>query len=288
MISVKNLRYRYPGNQSDTIQGIDFEVQPGEIFGFLGPSGAGKSTTQKIIIGLLSGYSGEIKALGNSPDKSGADYYQKIGISFEMPNLFQRLTGRENLKFFESLYSGETESPDELLEMVGLWDAADKSVSDYSKGMKMRLNFCRAFLNRPRLLFLDEPTTGQDPVNARNIKEIIRDKKAEGLTIFLTTHDMHVAAELCDRVAFIVDGQIKLITAPRQAMLEYGTNRVRVEFNEGNQSFSREFPLEGIGDNQNFIQTLREKKPFAIHSEEASLEDVFLKVTGHSLTGGQP
>ena len=140
----------------------------------------------------------------------------------------RKLTARENLEVFAGLYSGKTRKPMDLLEMVGLTDAADQRVAQFSKGMQMRLNFARALLNEPELLFLDEPTGGLDPLNARRIKEIIVSERARGTSVFLTTHDMMVADSLCDRVAFIVDGELPVIDAPRELKLRHGARNVRV------------------------------------------------------------
>ena len=284
MIEVKDLYFKYPGTAADVINGVEFGVGDGEIFGFLGPSGAGKSTTQKIIIGLLKGYRGRVAAMGKELSGITAAYYEEIGVGFELPNLYSKFTALENLSFFASLYSRRTRDPTELLAMVGLEDAAKVRVSDFSKGMKMRLNFVRALLNDPRLLFLDEPTTGLDPVNARKVMEIIRDLKTSGKTIFLTTHNMHVADELCDRVAFIVDGRLPAVDAPRELKLQHGQRTVRVEYHDDNKKLERrEFPLDGSGGDAAFRALLEEKRIETIHTLEATLEDVFIKTTGRGL-----
>ena len=283
MIEVRKLEFTYPGGQAKTLKGIDFKIQSGEIFGFLGPSGAGKSTTQKILIGLLKDYQGQVSVAGKEIRDWGRDYYEKVGVSFELPNLYGKLTGLENLTFVRSFYSGEIEDPMKLLKMVELDQHAHTKVSQYSKGMKMRLNFVRALLHQPEIIFLDEPTSGLDPVNAKNIKEIILQKKKEGRTIFLTTHNMAVADELCDQVAFIIDGEIKLIDSPEKLKLRYGKRRVRVEYEDGPANASKEYALENIGYNQEFIQLLREKPVRTLHTQEASLEDIFIETTGRRL-----
>ena len=283
MISVRNMTFAYPGAERRAVDSVSFEVAPGEIFGFLGPSGAGKSTTQKILIGLLRGYGGRIEILGKDLKDWGPNYYERIGVSFELPNHYQKLTALENLNFFRSLYSKETEGPRELLAMVGLENDADTRVSQFSKGMQMRLTFVRALLNRPELIFLDEPTAGLDPVNGRKMKEIILDLKREGRTIFLTTHDMTVADQLCDRVAFIVDGRISVIESPRELKIRAGERKVRIEYREDSRTANREFSLDGLGEDQGFLDLLRGERIETIHTEEATLEDVFIGTTGRKL-----
>ncbi|MFZ1176232.1 MAG: ABC transporter ATP-binding protein, partial [Mycobacterium sp.] len=160
VIEVCGLTFTYPGASGPALRGMDFTVARGEIFGFLGPSGAGKSTTQKLLIGLLHGHGGQAVVLGRNPVDWGSDYYERIGVSFELPNHYQKLTGLENLRFFASLYSGATVDPMQLLAAVGLADDAHTRVGKYSKGMQMRLTFARSLINSPELLFLDEPTSG--------------------------------------------------------------------------------------------------------------------------------
>jgi len=252
MIEVQNLHFRYPGSPEPTLRGVSFRIQKGEIFGFLGPSGAGKSTLQKILIGLLPDYEGTAKVNGVDAREAGPDFYERIGVAFEFPNFYSRFTALENLSFFSSLYTVETEDPQDLLTKVGLKSYGQTRVSRFSKGMKTRLNLCRALLNRPQLLFLDEPTSGLDPVNAHIVKEWIREKKAEGTTILITTHNMHVAEEICDRIAFIVDGQIRLIDSPNRLKRIKGKRRIRVEYREGRNLKAVEFDLNGIGTNTNF------------------------------------
>ncbi|MHA2502046.1 MAG: ABC transporter ATP-binding protein [Candidatus Kariarchaeaceae archaeon] len=284
MIEVKHLHYTYPGASVEAISDINFTIKKGEIFGFLGPSGAGKSTTQKILIGLLKDFKGSVSV--NDIDLSSVDddYYEKIGVSFELPNHYIKLTAIENLQYFASLYENAMSKEDlmNLLEEVGLHEDADQAVSTYSKGMKNRLNFARSLLHRPEILFLDEPTAGLDPVNAERIKSIIDRKRREGVTIFLTTHDMHVADELCDRVAFIVDGKISITDEPKSLKLAHGKKSVKVEFGNSTTE-TKEFDLDTIGGNQEFMELLKSETVQTIHSQEATLAKVFIEVTGRSL-----
>lgn len=284
MIEVRGLTYTYPGADASAVRGLDFEVADAEIFGFLGPSGAGKSTTQKIVIGLLRGYGGTVRVLGRDVSAWASDYYEHIGVCFELPNHHQRLTALENLEHFGALYRGPIHDPREVLDWVGLADDADKPVADYSKGMKIRLNLARSLLHRPRVLFLDEPTGGLDPVNARNIKELVLRLREQGTTVFLTTHDMTVATQLCDRVAFITRGQLDVIGAPKALCQQHGRRAVRVEWRDSDGVLhSSEHPLDGLADDPAFIEALRGHRIEAIHSQETTLERVFIEVTGHAL-----
>lgn len=282
MITVSNLNYTYPRQKQAAVDGISFDVKQGEIFGFLGPSGAGKSTTQKILIRLLKGYKGTAIINGKELNRLSQDYYNHIGVGFELPNHYPRLTALENLQFFASFYQNKSTNLMDLLEMTGLQDDAHKPVSEFSKGMKMRLNFIRALVHDPEILFLDEPTSGLDPVNSRKLKNIILELREKGKTIFLTTHNMHDADELCNRVAFITQGKINLTDSPKNLKFQQGTRKVKIEYGNG-QSVSREFPMDHLGENSDFLKLIKNEYIRSIHSSEASLEDVFIKTTGQKL-----
>lgn len=285
VITVCGLTFTYAGASEPALRGMDFSVGRGEIFGFLGPSGAGKSTTQKLLIGLLRGHGGQAAVWGRDPADWGSDFYERIGVSFELPNHYQKLSGCENLRFFASLYRGATADPMQLLTAVGLAGDAHTRVGKYSKGMQMRLTFARALINNPELLFLDEPTSGLDPVNARTVKDIILDLKARGCTVFLTTHDMGVADELCDRVAFVVHGTIVALDTPAELKIARSRRFVRVEYRgERGDLEVAEFPMDSLADDPEFRTLLRQRHVETIHSKEASLDDVFVEITGRRLT----
>lgn len=283
IIDVCDLSYTYHGGDAPALRGLSFQVQAGEIFGFLGPSGAGKSTTQRILTGLLRDYEGAATVLGHDLRKWRADNYEQIGVSFEFPNHYSRLTARENLSYFATLYSGPTRDPQELLALVGLEGEADTPAGYFSKGMKNRLTVARALLHDPPLLFLDEPTAGLDPANARRITTLIGEQQEAGKTIFLTTHNMAVVDTLCDRMAFVVDGQIELIAAPRELKLRYGKRSVRVDYRANGSLESKEFALPDLGTNATFLSLLRSGTVETIHTQEASLDDIFIDVTGREL-----
>ncbi len=283
MINVANLSYKYRGNSNDTVKDISFSVMQGEIFGFLGPSGAGKSTTQKILIKLLNDYSGKIEVKGKDIKKQDGNYFNQIGVCFELPNHYLKLTALENLQYFSEFYKYKPANLLELLDKVGLAKDANLKVENYSKGMKMRLNFVRSMMHNPDILFLDEPTTGLDPVNARKIKYIILEQKRMGKTIFITTHNMHDADELCDRIAFMVDGRLEIIDSPKNIKQLGGKRVVNVEYENGSVN-SVDFSIDGLADNAEFHTLLRGSYIRSIHSKEATLEDIFIQVTGKNLT----
>lgn len=284
MIRVDSLAYTYNSATAPAIKDLSFEIKAGEVFGFLGPSGAGKSTTQKVLTGLLRDYQGSVSIFGRDLTTWGSDIYERIGVSFEVPNLYLKLSGVENLRYFGALYQGPKQDPQDLLSLLNLADDGKMLVSQYSKGMRQRLNVARALLHNPELLFMDEPTAGLDPVNARRVKEIVKAQRQAGKTVFLTTHDMTVADELCDRVAFIVNGQVALIDSPRALKLQYGTSKVNVEYAENGVLATREFNMAGLAEDQEFLSMLRKGVVQTIHSTEATLERIFIQVTGQGLS----
>ena len=282
MFEVKDLKYRYPKQNEDVINGISFKIQEGEIFGFLGPSGAGKSTTQKIIIKILEDFRGEIFYQEKPITEYSNEFYEEIGVSFEMPIHFSKMTALENIQFFQKLYKNNADI-EALMKRVGLWEDRDKMVGEYSKGMKIRLNIVRALLNNPKMLFLDEPTNGLDPTNAKILKDMVLEFKNAGGTVFITSHIMADIEQLCDRVAFIVHGEIKEIDSPRNLKIKYGKRELTLEYKENNKTITKVFPLEDIGKNETFLKLLQEKEIETIHTGETTLEDIFIKVTGEQL-----
>jgi len=282
-IVVNNLEFTYPKSNKKAVNGVSFGIKKGEIFGFLGPNGAGKTTTQKIIIGLLKQYSGSVELLGKDLKDWKTDIYNRIGVGFELPNHYQKLTALENLELFASFYRVKTIPPMDLLKMVELEKDANDRVATFSKGMKSKLNFVRSLINNPEVLFLDEPTTGLDPVSRRLIKDIILQKRKEGKAIFLTTHNMNDADELCNRVGFIVDGKLILVEDPRELKLRHGVKIVKVEYIKDGELDRKEFDLKNLADNNEFLNLLRSGKVQTIHTAEATLDEIFIKATGRQL-----
>jgi fluoroquinolone transport system ATP-binding protein len=288
-IEVRDLSFRYPSATEETLRAISFSLRGGEVYGFLGPSGAGKSTTQMILYRMLTGYSGEVSLFGTDLTRWDTSFLERIGIAFETPNLYVKLTGRENLAFALALRgrSGaeKTASIDVAAERLGLTDALDHRVETYSKGMRMRLAFIRAILHNPPLLFLDEPTSGLDPYWARQVKDWILELRHAGIAVFLTTHAMELADELCDTVAFLVDGQLAVQENPALLKQRFGNPGVVVRGRDHNDTeLVREFAYAELTDGP-FAQFRHVSE---VTNRDVSLETVFLAVTGRTLNGPAP
>lgn len=280
MISVKHVSHDYGGKGRFAVFDISFSVEHGKIFGFLGPSGAGKSTVQNLMTGLLPLQQGEVLYDGRSVGQLRTGFFNQIGVSFEQPNVYEKLTGYENLSYFAALFSVPTLDPMALLDRVGLRDSAHKKAAEYSKGMKQRLTLARALINKPEYLFLDEPTGGLDPSAAAGVRDLIREQRDGGAAVFLTTHNMELADSLCDTVAFLSEGKIAAMDAPETLKLAYGNRSVRVVYMENGAQRSKFFDL---GDRSALADFLRRVEPVKVHSQEATLEEIFLRVTGKEL-----
>lgn len=283
MIDVENLYYSYTKDEKYAVNDVSFQIAPGEVFGFLGPSGAGKSTTQGILTGLLPMQKGKANVAGYDMNKPPREMFNKIGVSFEQSNVYDKLTAMENLVFYSKLFDVPTVDPMELLKMAGLDHVADKRAGTFSKGMKHRLTFVRSMLNNPDIWFLDEPTTGLDPAIASQIKDMIKTKHHEGKTIFLTTHNMFIADELCDRVGFIIDGVLKLVDSPRNLKLQHGERLVEVEYKDNGKAVKETLSLAIEQERLRLNEIISTKEIELMHTKEATLEEIFIKVTGRGL-----
>ncbi len=281
-IIVKNLTYRYGDHLA--VDHINFDVGEGEILGFLGPNGAGKSTTVKMLTGQLKPVEGQATLLGMDITKHTNQIQAQIGVSFETTNLYEQLSAIENLTLFADLFGVKRFKPLPLLEQVGLGGRGKERVSNYSKGMKQRLMLARAMVNQPRILFLDEPTDGLDPVSSQMIQSLIKKSSESGTTVFLTTHDMVEADLLCHRVAFINGGKIVALEKPAILKRQYGQRALKVEIqtNDGG-TLTREVPLDTAQSAQQVADLLANETVLTVHSEEATLADIFVQVTGRGL-----
>lgn len=282
MIEIKDLTFSY-GKDKQALHGLNFTVGDGEIFGFLGPNGSGKSTTQKILTGILKGHGGKVSLFGQDISSAHTqEFFQKIGVLFEFPYLYANLSVLDNLRYFASFYPREQlRDAYELLDDLEFKrDFLKKPVSSYSKGMRQRASMARALISNPKLLFLDEPTSGLDPAGAVLFRKVVEKERKKGTTVFLTTHNMLDADQLCDRVAFIVGGSIVALDTPRNLK----------ELNS-NHSIIIDYLYQGKREEQTIeARSLKAGIPFAydeiisIHSQEPTLEDIFIQYTGRRLS----
>jgi ABC-2 type transport system ATP-binding protein len=265
---------------------ISFEVAEGEILGFLGPNGAGKTTTVKMLTGQLLPQSGRASLLGLDVAKNAEKVQAQIGVCFELTNLYEQMTAAENLELFARLFGVSDFDAMALLKRVGLAGREKDRVEGYSKGMKQRLMVARSLVNRPRILFLDEPTEGLDPVSSENIRDIILEERERGATVFLTTHDMFEADKLTDRVAFIHDGQIVALDTPHNLKQQFGQRALAVEVagSDGGRT-SREVVLDQPETAGELQELFSSEQIITVHSKEATLEDIFIQITGRGLVG---
>jgi len=262
------------------VDGISFSVAEGEVFGLLGHNGAGKTTTIRMLTGRAFPTGGTATVAGYDIVHQRDQIKPLINAVFEDPNLYERLSGRDNLVFFCSLYGVAAARADELLETVGLTAAAKRKVKTYSSGMKQRLLIARALVNRPRVLFMDEPTRGLDPSSARELRELIARLAKEGTTVFLTTHYMEEADELCDRVAFLSQGKVVALDTPRELKLKQGERRAMVLLQDRSE---HSIQLDDPADAAQLDAWMRAGQVLTLHSQEGTLEDVFVALAGRAL-----
>ena len=283
-ISARDLTYRY--DDLTAVDHINFEVGEGEVLGFLGPNGAGKTTTVRMLTGQLRPTEGSALVLDEDIARSAKQVQQYLGVSFETTNLYEDMSALENLELFARLFNLRNFNAMALLEKVGLSGREKDRVSNYSKGMKQRLMLARALINQPRILFLDEPTDGLDPVSSQTIHAIIREASANGTTVFLTTHDMVEADKLSHRVAFINQGKIAAIDQPSVLKQHYGKRTLKIEVRDAQGApQTRSIPLDGSGTAKEVQAAFASGNVLTAHTEEATLEDIFIQITGRGLLG---
>jgi ABC-2 type transport system ATP-binding protein len=277
-VDVNALEKRY--GDVHAVDGISFTVAEGEVFGLLGHNGAGKTTTIRMLTGRARPTAGTATVAGYDIVDQRDKIKPVINAVFEDPNLYERFSGRDNLRLFAELYAAPSSRADELLETVGLTFAARRKVKTYSSGMKQRLLVARALVNQPRVLFMDEPTRGLDPTSARELRALIARLAEGGTTVFLTTHYMEEADELCDRVAFLSQGRIVALDTPRELKLKQGERRAVVLLKDRTEQSVR---LDDPADAARLDQWMRDGLVLTVHSQEGTLEDVFVALAGRAL-----
>jgi len=278
-IEVEKLSRAFNGLKA--VDNISFAVEAGEIFGFLGHNGAGKTTTIRMLSGQLLPTSGRARVAGCDVINEQRRLKPLIGVVSEHQNLYERMSGRENLEFAARLYKQNTQRVDDVLEQVGLTNRAKDNVRNYSNGMKQRLLIARALLHRPQIIFLDEPTRGLDPVVGREIRRLILDLSQQGVTIFLTTHYMEEADQLCSRVAFLSEGRIVALDTPANLKVAHGKNAIKVTLANGE---SLSIALNDGDAGEQLEKLVNDGQVRTLHSAEATLEEVFLQIAGRELS----
>jgi ABC-2 type transport system ATP-binding protein len=282
MIVAEKLAYWY--GQLVAVDNISFNVAEGEILGFLGPNGAGKTTTVNLLTGLMKPKSGRAVLLGLDMAKNVDRVQGEMGVCFEVTNLYEQMSALENLRFFARLFGINGFDAYALLKRVGLEGREKDRVETYSKGMKQRLMVARSIVNRPKVLFLDEPTAGLDPTSSEAILKIILEERERGATILLTTHDMVEADKLSDRVAFMDKGKIVALDKPHNLKQQYGKRALKARVATGSGKLEdREIILDAPETPDAIRELFTREKVVTVHSEEATLEDIFIRITGRGL-----
>ena len=272
MIVVKNVIKKF--GQKVALEEISFEVNKGEIFGFLGPSGSGKTTMIKILTGQLNADSGQTELLGKVSEKLTPADLEQIGLVSDTSGFYEKLSLYKNLQAYAKLYGKPNSRVDEVLKQVDLYDSKNLAAEKLSTGMKQRMFLARALINKPQVLFLDEPTSGLDPTTSKKIHELLLELKEAGTTIFLTTHDMNEATLLCDRLSLLNRGHLIEYGTPASIIQKYNhEKKVQLTFADETQ---RQITFEELGQTD-LAQVV------AIHSCEPTLEEIFIQLTGEKL-----
>ena len=278
-IEVEGLSRSFNGLKA--VDNISFTVAGGEVFGFLGHNGAGKTTTIRMLSGQLRPSSGHARVTGCDVITEQHRLKPLVGVVSENQNLYERMSGRENLTFAARLYGTDSRRVDEALDQVGLLDRAKDNVRHYSNGMKQRLLIARALLHGPRIIFLDEPTRGLDPVVGREIRRLVVDLAAQGVTVFLTTHYMEEADQLCQRVAFLSEGRIVALDTPDNLKVAHGQKSLKATLTNG-QILTIALDQEGAGGQLEKLVNAGQIR--TLHSAEATLEEIFIQIAGRGLS----
>ena len=271
-ILISNLTKKF--KDKTALKEISFSISSGEIFGFLGPSGAGKTTTINILTGQLPPDGGEVKILGKDCIQLTSDDFLKLGIMSDNVGFYDRLSLYDNLLFFAKFHSVEIAYLDYLLKRLKLYDDRFNKAEKLSTGMKQRMLLIRAILHSPKVIFLDEPTSGMDPTLSQIVHELLLEIKNSGATIFLTTHNMDEATKLCDSIALLHEGKIVEQGSPREIIDKYSqTDKVKISYFDGREIIvPKEEAYKYLGENTKTINTL-----------ETSLESIFIQLTGDKL-----
>jgi len=279
-ISVKDLVIRF--GSFVAVDHLNLEVAPGELFGFLGPNGAGKTSTIKVLIGGLQPASGVVKVAGFRVPEQLSSAKAIFGYVPDTENHIDEFTGRENLELFAQLYGQPVSRIEEVLNRLELTEAGDTRVADYSKGMRRKLLIAREILHFPRVLYLDEPTANLDAHSTEVVRELLRELAGDGVTIFLTTHDMQEVEQICDRVAIMSRGKLIACDSPSEFIAMHAEQRVSIQFEKNGRSIHSSLNLDEPTQRAELVKLVQQQPKMRLHSEEFDFADVFLKLTGQA------
>ena len=282
MISINQLTVSF-GNFT-AVNSLNLEIKKGELFGFLGPNGAGKSTTIKVLTGAIKPSSGDV-SISHFQLRTQFDQIKRIiGYVPDTENHIEDFTGRENLALFAKLYRINQKKVDYWLSKLQLSEAANIKVANYSKGMKKKLLIARELLHSPQLVFFDEPTANLDAHSIQLVRKILKELTAQGVTVFLTTHDMKEVEEICDRVAILAKGKLIACETPTSFITKHAERFCDVQYDENGEMYRETIHLDHQSQRQKLAEIILEKHCVRVHSREFSFEDVFKKLTGEVYT----
>ena len=279
-IQIRDLSVKF-GNFT-AVNRLTLDVMPGELFGFLGPNGAGKTTTIRVLIGGQRPSGGTVNVAGFRIPAEFEKAKPLFGYVPDTENHVEEFTGRENLDLFARLYRAPLSRVDELLGKLELSDAADVAVRSYSKGMRRKLLIARELLHSPRILYLDEPTANLDAHSTELVRNLLRDLGKDGVTVFLTTHNMEEVEQICDRVAILCKGELVECDTPTNFVTRHATRVVAATFEREGQVMREALDLDIEEQRNRLAAVIQEEQCVRVHSQEFDFEDVFLKLTGQA------
>ena len=278
MLQIRDLHVQF--GRFEAVRGISLEVQRGEIFGFLGPNGAGKTTTIRVLTGQIPPRAGSIRLAGHDLLRSFEKIKPLLGYVPDFDNHFEDFTADENMRLYAGLYGAEPGRVAEALQRVELIDERRVKVKNYSKGMKKKLTLAREMLHRPEIMLLDEPTANLDVHSKHSVRELLREIADSGRTIFLTTHDMEEAEEICDRMCVIDQGRVVEINTPHMFKSAHAENLVYAAYEEDGRERRVTLRMNDENDRRRLAELIQQGSLRAVHSKEFNFRQVFLKLTG--------
>ncbi|MCL4107140.1 UNVERIFIED_CONTAM: hypothetical protein GTU68_039132 [Idotea baltica] len=277
-IRIANLVVRF--GDFTAVDSLNLSIPPGQLFGFLGPNGAGKTTTIRVLTGSQKPTSGTVEVAGCKIPDQFAKAKPLFGYVPDTENHINEFTGKENLELFADLYGVPRKKVDEVLQRLELYDARNVAAGSYSKGMRRKLLIARELLHSPRVLYLDEPTANLDAHSTKLVREFLQELAADGVTIFLTTHNMEEVEQICDRVAILCKGKLVACDSPTRFVTEHAERFVAAQFEREGQVVREKLSMDDAQHRNRLANIIQSEECVSMHSQEFNFQDVFLKITG--------